>query len=92
MITTKNAFSGANFDYNSENNCTASGEFRYEGENLVSISINGNLAKDDVVYPFWANRDASGNVNISGVPTSVIQDVAAEVATIIAEIESVNEE
>lgn len=87
MITVKNSFSGANFDYtSSENSCTASGEYRYENDQLVSININGSITKDDVAYNFWANRDAAGNVNISGVPVVVLAEVASEVAETISEI------
>ncbi len=86
MITVKNSFSGANFDYSSQSGCTASGEYRCENDKVVNISINGRLAKDEVEYNFWANCDAAGNVNISGVPAVVIADVAAEVAAIISEV------
>lgn len=87
MITKKNVFSGANFDYaNEKNTCTATGEYRYEGEKLSSVNINGQYTKEEVAHNFWANCDASGNVNISGVPANVIAEVAAEVATIISEI------
>lgn len=89
MITTKNNFSGANFDYASQNPCTATGEYRCEEGAIVNININGQLTKDEKTYNFYANRDASGNVNISGVPASVIADVAAEVATIVAEVEEI---
>jgi hypothetical protein len=89
MITTKNLFSGANFEYsNKKTSCTAAGEFRRENEILVNININGQLTKGEATYNFWANRDAAGNVNISGVPAAVIADVAAEVAAVIAEIEA----
>lgn len=89
MITKKNLFSGATFDYaNDKQTCTANGEFRYEGDNLSSVNINGQYTKDDTPYNFWANCDAAGNMNISGVPATVIAEVAAEVATIIAEIKA----
>ena len=91
MITTKNHFNGANFDYASENNCTATGEFRYENDKLVNVNINGKYVKDENEYNFWANLEASGNVNISGVPASILSDVAGEVAEIISEIENPNE-
>lgn len=87
MITKKNEFSGANFDYaNGKDTCTATGEYRYEGEKLSSVNINGQYVKEEVAHNFWANCDASGNVNISGVPATVIAEVATEVATIISEI------
>lgn len=87
MITKKNVFSGANFDYaNGKDTCTATGEYRYEGEKLSSVNINGQLTQDKTSYGFWANCDAAGNVNISGVPAVAIAAVAAEVSTIISEI------
>lgn len=93
MITTKNNFSGADFDYrNNAETCFSTGEFRYDGEKLSSVNINGQLTKDEVTYNFWANMDSVGNVNISGVPAIVIADVAAEVAEIISEIENQNAE
>ena len=89
MITKKNEFSGASFDYaNKKNTCTANGEYRYEGGKLSSVNINGQFTKEEVAHNFWANCDAAGNVNISGVPASVIAEVAAEVATIISEIKA----
>ena len=87
MITKKNVFSGASFDYeNAKKTCTASGEYRHENDKLSSVNINGQLTHDKASYGFWANCDASGNVNISGVPAIVIAEVATEVATIISEI------
>ena len=87
MITKKNQFSGASFDYaNGKDTCTATGEYRYEGEKLSSVNINGQYIKDGASHNFWANCDAAGNVNISGVPATVIAEVATEVATIISEI------
>ena len=89
MITTKNTFSGAGFDYTSENNCAANGEYRVENGVLINININGQITKDETVYNFWANRDAAGNVNVSGVPASLIAEVAEDVAEIIAEVEAI---
>lgn len=87
MITKKNVFSGASFDYeNAKKTCTASGEYRHENGKLSRVDINGQLTQDKTSYGFWANCDAAGNVNISGVPANVIAEVAAEVATIISEI------
>ena len=87
MITKKNEFSGASFDYeNAKKTCTASGEYRHENDKLSSVNINGQLTQDKTSYGFWANCDAAGNVNISGVPAVAIAAVAAEVATIISEI------
>lgn len=88
MIKKKNTFGGASFDYTSENgNCVASGEYRIENGQIVSISINGQLTKEEKAYRFSAGIDINGNVNISGVSFVVIADVAAEVAAIIAAIE-----
>lgn len=90
-FSTRNNFNGANFDY--ENGaCRASGEFRFENSNLNSVNINGNYTKEGVTYNFWANRDAAGNVNTSGVPFEVIVEVATEVKAIIAEILKLNAE
>ena len=89
MITTKNSFSGAGFDYASENNCTANGEYRVENGVLVNININGQITKNGNAYNFWASRDAQGNVNISGVPAELISDVATEVVEIISEVEAI---
>lgn len=89
MITTRNNFNGAAFDYASEA-CTACGEFRYLNNNLQSVNINGEYRQEEVSYTFFANLDENGNVNISGVPFIVIGEVAAEVATIIAEIRELN--
>lgn len=89
MITKNNTFSGASYSYENESKtCTASGEYRTENGTLSNININGQLAKDGATYNFWAVRDAQGNVNISGVPATVIADVAAEVAEIVAEVEA----
>lgn len=89
MITINNNFSGANFSHSNEKNCTATGEYRRENEKLVSVNISGQITEDEVAYNFWANRDNSGNVNISGVPASIIASVAEEVAAIISEVEDV---
>lgn len=87
MVTKKNEFSGAAFEYvNDEKTCTASGEYRRENGNLSSVNINGQFAQDKASHGFWANCDAAGNVTISGVPVIAIAAVAAEAATIIAEI------
>lgn len=90
-FNTRNNFNGANFDYENEG-CRASGEFRFENPNLVSVNINGTYVKGDVTYNFWANRDANGNVNTSGVPFEVIVEVATEVKAIITKILELNAE
>lgn len=87
MIKINNTFSGASFAYTGEI-CTANGEYRIENGKLVSVNVNGQYTKNDSTYNFWANRDAAGNVNVSGVPAGVIADVAAEVAEIISEVEA----
>ena len=89
MITKNNTFTGANFQYTNESNCTATGEYRTENDKLVSININGQYVDGDATYNFWANQDNTGNVNISGVPASVISDVADEVALIIADVNDI---
>ena len=93
MITIKNNYSGAGFDYTNEaGNCTASGDYRKENGKIVSININGQYTKDEKTCSFWANSDSAGNVNISGVPAAFLADVATEVAEIVAEVVSHNEE
>ena len=92
MITINNNFSGASYSYTNENgNCTASGEYRKENDVMVNISINGQIVKDEKTYNFWANRDAAGNINVSGVPSGVLPDVANEVAAIVDEISNVKD-
>lgn len=88
-FSTRNNFNGANFDYEN-GGCKAGGEFRNENSNLVSVNINGTYVKDDVTYNFWANRDAAGNINTSGVPFEVVVEVATEVKAIIAKILELN--
>lgn len=88
MITKNNTFAGANFQYTNESNCTATGEYRTENDKLISININGQYVDGDATYNFWANRDASGSVNISGVPVSVLAPIASHVAEIVAEVEA----
>lgn len=85
MITTKNNFAGANFEYTGQEGCTANGEYRCENGNIVSVSVNGTLDGKN----FWVSRDAAGNVNISGVPVSIIAKVATEVENIMTEIEEI---
>lgn len=91
MITKNNTFTGANFQYTNESNCTATGEYRTENDKLVSININGQYVDGDDTYNFWANRDASGSINISGVPASVLAPIAAQVAEIVSEVEALVE-
>ncbi len=89
MVTIKNTFSGATFDYANEGVCTASGEYRVEDGHIVNISITGSLVDEDPALQFWANRDAQGIVNISGVPATAIAEAAAEVAAIITAVEDI---
>lgn len=88
-FNTRNNFNGANFDYEN-GGCRAVGEYRYENSNLVSVNINGTYVKDEATYNFWANRDAAGNTNTSGVPFEVIVEAATEVKAIIAKILELN--
>ena len=42
-----------------------------------------------ILFAVWAaDRDDQGNVNISGVPSGVLKDVAEAVAGIVAEVEA----
>ena len=83
MITKKNVFSGAGFDYaNQAGTCTASGEYRKENGQFVAISINGTYDN----HGFYASRDKDGNINISGVASEVLASVAAEVVNIVTEV------
>ena len=47
MITTKNDYRGAGYDYTSEK-CTAYGDYRISGEVMQYISVNGQYVKNDV--------------------------------------------
>lgn len=88
-FSTRNNFNGASFDYEN-GGCRANGEFRFAESNLQSVNINGNYTKSGKQYNFWANRDASGNLNLNGVPKEVIVEVAAEIKAIIEKIEALN--
>lgn len=90
MITKKNTFSGAAFDYeNKAKTCAACGDYRVENDQLQAVSINGQYTKDAKTYNFSASRDAEGNVNIAGVQAAILPDVATEVSACIAEVESI---
>lgn len=90
-FSTRNNFHGASFDYEN-GGCRASGEFRFVESVLNTVNINGNYEKSGKSYNFWASRDASGNLNLNGVPAAVIVEVATEVAAIVAKIEALNAE
>lgn len=87
MIEITNPYSGANFSHSGEN-CAAFGDFRVENGALTHVGINGHYTKGADTYAFTADRDANGNVNISGVPGPVLTDVAGAVAGIVAEVEA----
>ena len=89
MITKNNEFTGVSYAYeNKAKTCTANGEYRIENGSLVNINVNGQYIKYEASHNFWANRDAAGNVNVSGVPASLIAPVATEVAAIVSEVEA----
>lgn len=89
MITKKNQFSGASFDYtNDKKTCVASGEYRFENGVLSRVDMNGRLTKDKTEHTFWANVAADGKVNISGVSIEALADVSANVASAISEIKA----
>lgn len=85
MITTKNDYRGAGYDYTSEK-CTAYGDYRISGEVMQYISVNGQYVKNDVTYPFTANRSEGGNMAMSGAPEEVFAEIAKEVDIIIREV------
>lgn len=87
MITTKNNYSGAAFDYSNEGKCSAYGDYRCAEDKFKYITIEGRYTDGGNTYPFSANRDEYGNVAISGVPFDILPEVATEVKTIISEIE-----
>lgn len=87
MIEIINPYSGANFTHSGKN-CDATGDFRVENGAIKHIGIAGHYTKGQDVYGFTADRDDQGNVNISGVPSGVLKDVAEAVAGIVAEVEA----
>lgn len=88
MIEKKHDFFVGQYGYTNEKNCTADVEAKYENNILASININGVFVKDDARNNFWASVDASGNVNISGVPSAILADVATECGVIIEEVKA----
>lgn len=91
MFEVNNEYQGASFNYENDA-CNANGDFRRMESVLSSVNINGTYVKDGTTYSFWASRDANGNINISGVPSSVIIAITTEVVAIIEEIEALNED
>lgn len=90
MIETNNNYTGANFSYNNEKDaCIANGDFRTQNGKLSVVNVNGQYKKGDGIFNFNATRDAEGNINITGVPTSVLAQVATEVAKIMTEVENI---
>lgn len=87
MIEITNKTLGVNFSYTGEN-CTATGNYDVENDTLKHVGVNGHYTKGADVYGFTADRDENGNVNIAGVPASVLADVAEEVAALMAEVEA----
>lgn len=89
MITKKRSALVVNFDYaNNAETCAATGDYRVENNVLQDVSINGQYTKDEKTYHFSASRSADGNVNIAGVPPTVLADVAEAVAELVTEIEA----
>lgn len=89
MLTPKNSYNGAQFDYENEG-CRASGDFRFNAGSLKTVNITGTIAKDGVSYTFSAVREEFGNVNIYGASSAIIKEAAIEVAAIIDEIGELN--
>ena len=89
MLTTKNTYSGAGFDY-SNTGFVVNGDFKCEDGVLVSVNFNGIYTdKKKEEHYFYGSRDANGSVNISGVQTSLLPTIAKEVSTILEEVEAI---
>lgn len=88
MIETSNNYAGANFSYDNEKDtCLATGDYKTMNGQLTVVNVNGQYKKGDGIYNFNATRDAEGNINITGVPASVLSPVASEVTKIMAAVE-----
>lgn len=89
MITKKNSTLEVNFDYgNGAGTCSATGNYKVQNDQLKTIGVNGQYTKDEKTYTFTADRDDQGKVNISGVPPTILADVATEVAALVEEVEA----
>lgn len=87
MVKITSTHAGANFTYGNNNPvCEATGEFQTENGKLTTVSVEGQISKDEKVYNFRASRDASGNVNIPNAPAEVLAEVAQEVTIVLAEV------
>lgn len=86
MFNRKNTYHGASFDYE-EGASHASGDYRFDGENITSVNIQGSIVKDDVTYAFSARVNNIGVISIDGITDiDVMPDCAAEAKRILLEI------
>lgn len=89
MLTTKNTYSGAGFDY-SNTGFVVNGDWKVEDGMLVSVNFNGIYTdKKKEEHYFYGSRDVNGSVNISGVQTALLATIAKEVSSILEEVEAI---
>jgi hypothetical protein len=89
MLTTKNTYSGAGFDY-SNTGFVVNGDWKVEDGVLVSVNFNGIYTdKKKEEHYFYGSRDVNGSVNISGVQTALLATIAKEVSSILEEVEAI---
>lgn len=89
MFKTKNNYFGGQFDYENESgSCVAHGDFRFTESNIESVNVQGVYMTEDP-HDFVAQRNSQGGVSIYNVnDLDVLDDIAREVALIIAEVEA----
>lgn len=89
MFKTKNNYCGGQFDYENESgSCAAHGDFRFTESSIESVNVQGVLMTEDP-HDFVAQRNSQGGVSIYNVnDLDVLDDIAREVALIIAEVEA----
>ena len=89
MLTTKNTYSGAGFDY-SNTGFVVNGDWKVEDGVLVSVNFNGIYTdKKKEEHYFYGSRDVNGSVNISGVQTALLATIAKEVSSILEDVEAI---
>lgn len=89
MFKTKNNYFGGQFDYENESgSCVAHGDFRFAESSLESVNVQGVYMTEDP-HDFVAQRNSQGGVSIYNVnDLDVLENIAKEVALIIAEVEA----